>query len=194
MASHNKWTLGMSNEFGGLGQEIVGRTRSRRLHRLHILCGSHMIRGAILRLRELHVLWHIDQDRTRTTTTRNNKCFVYNTCEFLYIAHQEIMLRNRLSQAKHIGLLETIAPNQMPTYLTSKGHDRDRIHKGCRQTGNQIGSPRPARSNTHTYFTSCTSITISRVHRCLLMANQYVMQRRICGKRIVKGHNCATWI
>ena len=82
------------------------------------------------------------------------------------------MLGNRGGNAYNICFLKGVLANVWIAYLTSKAYHWNRIHIGCSNTCNQIGSTRARGSKADSYLASGSGITVCSVHSTLLVRGQ----------------------
>src|SRR5262249_14880870 len=71
------------------------------------------------------------------------------------------MLHDRESHTEDIGLLERSSPNHLLRNLSRDRHDRNGIHIGVRNAGNQVGRPRPGSCHTDAWPSGRSSIAFS---------------------------------
>ena len=87
------------------------------------------------------------------------------------------MLRDRESNARHVGFLKRIRTNELAANLPSNAHDWRRIEHRGRDTRHHISGPGTGRGHRDTNLPTGTCIAISHVRRTLFMANQHVTDR-----------------
>ena len=85
------------------------------------------------------------------------------------------MFRDRHDHSCNIHLLETVFSQKGQANVAGNSYKGDRIHVGCGDAGDQIGSPRSAGSHTHSYLSCRTGVTVRRMGCSLLMGSQHMM-------------------
>ena len=93
-------------------------------------------------LLELDVRGHIDQDRPRPAGRGDVKSFVNRSGQILYVSDDGIVLGDRPRDPGGRGLLERVVADQVGPNLARDGDQRDRIHHGVGQAGDQDCTPR----------------------------------------------------
>ena len=103
----------------------------------------HFFRVFIINFRGKYILGNINHHRPRTAGRGNEKRFPDYPWQIRRLLHQVVVLGDRRGDAHNIRLLKGILANQGIGHLTGKADQRNRIHVGGGDAGNQVGSSRP---------------------------------------------------
>src|ERR1700730_2354869 len=86
--------------------------------------------------------------------------------------YQKIVFSDGLRHAKHIGLLECVATNEVPRHLPGNCHNRGRVHVGRSKACNKIGSAGTTSGYAHANLTRGASVAVGGVSCCLLVPHE----------------------
>ena len=157
----------LANQSCCLFQISVGDTcRIRKNHIrnfLNILC---LIGSCIFR--------DIYQYRSRTSALCNTERTTHHFCQVSCIFNNEVMFGDRHGNAGDIHLLETVFSKKRGSYVTGNGYNRNRIHVGRCNTGDQVGGSRTGSRNTYAYFSGCSRIAVRCMGCPLFVGSQYM--------------------
>ncbi|MNJ40755.1 hypothetical protein D3C77_356550 [compost metagenome] len=123
-----------------------------------------------------HVLRNVDQDRPFASRVGDMERFVNDARQLFYTAHQVAVLRNRHRDPGNIRFLEGIRSDQAGYDVSGNDHERNRVHKRRRDTGDCVRRPRSRGCDTYAYFAACPCIAVGRMNRSLLVSCQQVME------------------
>src|SRR4030042_1974092 len=98
---------------------------------------------------------------------------------FAYIFYQIVVLRAWTGNPYDIHFLKCVISDKTRIDLSGKHNNRDGIHIGGSDACNGIGCAWPGRYKTDTYPAGRTGVTVRRVNRTLLMADQYMSDIRL---------------
>lgn len=84
---------------------------------------------------------NVDQNRTRTASSGDIECFSDDAWKILRILYENIVFGDRCRDAGDVGFLERVGPDEVLGNLTSDRNNRNRIHIGRGNPGDQIGRP-----------------------------------------------------
>ena len=124
-----------------------------------------------VRLLLLDISRYVNKHRARPPCLSNVEGLFNRFSQLSNIGNKIVMFGNWNGDAGDIRLLKGILTNNRCSYLASYSYHRYRIHISIGDTGNQISSSRPRRSNTHSSLMCNSSIAIGGMSRSLLMAN-----------------------
>ena len=100
----------------------------------------------VIRVRDegiLDVLGDVDQDRPRPARTGQVERLLDDARHIAGVLHQVMMLGDRPGDLDHRGLLERVRADDVGGHLAGDGHQRDRVHLGIGQSGDQVQRPGP---------------------------------------------------
>ena len=151
----------------------------RRIHGL--CCNMIHVRKNLLRFYRIifahigrNILGNIHENRTRTAALCNLKGLAQRICQLCNIFDDRTVLGDRDRHTGDIDLLEGILTQKRHTNVGSDRYNRDGIHIGCGDTGNQIGSTGAGSSHTDANLSCGTGITVRCMGSTLLMGSQHV--------------------
>ena len=136
---------------------------------------------------------NVDQNRTRTAGSGDIECFSDDAWKILRILYENIVFGDRCRDAGDVGFLERVGPDKVLGNLTGDRNNRDRIHIGRGNPGDQIGRPRAARSNADTYGVLCTCVATRFMHCPLFLTDKNIVDRALI-KSVKYFQQGTTWI
>ena len=152
-------------------------------------------------LGEQDVLRDVDVDRARAAGARQVEGFAQHARQVLAIAYEVVLLGDRDGDARDIGFLEGVGADHVVGYVGRDGHERDGVHVGVADPGDQVGGAGAAGAEAHAdgalvlwFFQGGrgAGVAVGHVRGALLVANQDVMQLGKLGQDVVEGHDGAT--
>ena len=123
------------------GRAVSGQIQARGPHKFCFL----VLRG----FRDIH------EDGAGAPARRQVKSFDQAGRNIIGIGDEERMLDHGHGGTHDIGFLEGIGSDGRRSHLAGDGHQRDRIHIGIEQRGDEVGSPRPGGSHHHPHAPRC---------------------------------------
>ena len=104
------------------------------------------------------------------------------------------MLGNRLGDPDDVGLLKGIAPQHGPGDLPSDGNDWCAVHVRRGQSSHQVGGAGTRGCDAHTGAAGGPGITIGRMRRGLLVADEHVTEPGVLRQCVIERHDRAAGI
>ena len=83
-----------------------------------------------------------------------------NVCNVFNPLYQKTVFSDGLRHAKHIGLLECVATDEVPRHLPGNCHNRGRVHVGRSQACHKVSSAGTTGGYADANLTCCTSIAV----------------------------------
>ena len=145
--------------------------------------------GAKLCRSNLDILRNIDDHRTRAALGGDMKGFLNDLRQIGRFFHQIIMFGTMARDTDRVGFLKGIGADQIGCNLAGDDDHRNAVHKGIGNTGNGIGRTRAGCYQYDTGLAGRTGIAFRRMGRCLLVADQYMLDFRMFVKRIINGQD-----
>ena len=149
------------------GMALVGRIVRAQVHTLRVLEGPLLDQDV---LRQVHV------DRPRAPGGGDVKRLLDDRGQVLAVLDQEVVLGGRASDADVVGLLERVVADRGGGHLPGEGHDRNRVHQGVLERGDQVGRGRPGGDEADADPAGCPRVPFRRVPGGGLLADQDVAQ------------------
>ncbi len=134
--------------------------------------------------RLLRILGDVYKHRPGPARTSNLKGVSNRRRDILWTADQEIVLRDRQSDAGDIDLLECIRAQHLTGNVARNADDRNRVQHCCCDTCDQVRCSGPARGERDADLARCASVAIGHVCRALFMPHQDVMNGKLA-QRVV---------
>ena len=132
------------------------------------------------------VLGNIDEHRTRAAALGDIESLMQNLRQILELLHQEIVLGGGARDTKGVGFLERVGADQLAGHLAGEGDQRNRIHHGVDQTGDQVGGTRTRGGAADARLASGPRIALGGKSGVRFVAHQDVADGMIV-HRVVKG-------
>ena len=88
-----------------------------------------------------------------------------------------------------IGFLESVGSDGRGPHLPGDRHQRDGIHIGIQQRGDEVRCPRPGGGHHNTHAPGCQRIAFGRVAPTLFVAHQDMARRIAIVHRVIGGQN-----
>ncbi len=139
------------------------------------------------------ILGDVDQDGAGATFLGNCKGFGQDRRDLGRVADQPRMLDDRQGDAEDIDFLEAIRAHQVRTDLAGDADQRDGIHIGIGNAGDQVGGAGARRGHADTDAAGGTCIGIGGKGGALFVTDEDVLQAG-SGERIVDRHDGAARI
>ena len=111
---------------------VVGRLISGQVDLFRVLKANR---------RRLHVLWNIDEDRTRSPGGRDVKRLFDRLRDLARISNQVVVFRDWLCDARDVGFLESVFADQVGGHLTGDRDEWHAIHVGGRNPRDEVRRP-----------------------------------------------------
>jgi len=139
-----------------------------------------------------HVLRNVDVHRARTAGPRQVEGLLHHARDVLRIGHQVVVLRHRHRDAGDVRLLEGVAPDERRRDVGGDDHQRDRVHVGVGDGGDEVRRPWPARAHADAHLARGLGVALGGVTAHLLVADQHVLQLLGAEQRVVDGQDRPT--
>ena len=120
----------------------------------------------------LNILGDVDQHRTWTPGTSNVKGLLNDARKLIDVPNEVAVLHHREGHSKNVCLLECSTTDHFLWNLTGDGHERDRVHEGISDAGDEIRRARAGGGHTNAHATCNTSIALSGKHATLLVTRE----------------------
>ena len=104
------------------------------------------------------------------------------------------MLGDWLGDADDVGLLKGVPPHHGPGDLTGDGDDGRAVHVRRREAGHQVGGAGPRGRDAHAGPAAGPGVTIGRMRRGLLVADEDVPEPGVLRQRVIERHDRAAGI
>ena len=135
---------------------------------------GHLLR--ILKFRnflQLNITRKVNQNRPRSSGSRNVKCLPYNAGKLFGIPHDIAVFDKGFHRAGNVRLLEHISADLMGIHLSGETHHRNAVGKGRGNAGDQVLGTGTAGDGYDTCLSCNSGITAGCMCRALLLPHQY---------------------
>ena len=156
-------------KFTGHLADLHGMTFHRRLVCPH----GHLLR--ILKFRnllQLNVTRKVNQNRPRSSGSRNVKGLPYNAGKLFGVPHDIAVFDKGFHRAGNVRLLEHISADLMRIHLSGQTHHRNAVGKGRGNACDQVLGTGTAGDRYDTCLSCNPCVTAGRMCRTLLLAHQ----------------------
>ena len=189
------WPARMTGRCAALMKAAALRICSARPRRCRPVAGQTQLDRVVVELgrRELHVLADVDQHRAGPAGAGDVERFLHRLGQLGHVLDQVVVLRDRQRDAGHVGLLEGIRADEGGSDLAGDRDDRDRVHHGVGQPGDQVRRARARRWPCTRRPGPSPRIAVGREGRVLLVPHEDVVHR-IVEQGVIGGHDRAAGI
>ena len=101
------------------------------------------------------------------------------------------MLDDGESHSEKVGFLKSALPDELLVNLTRDGDERNAVHVGVGDTGDQIGGSRARCRHAHAGFAGCPGITVGHESATLFLTGQDGSDLFGLGQGLVQFHGCS---
>ena len=144
-----------------------------------------------LDLLDLHVLGHVDDNRTRPAGAGDVEGFLHNLRDLGGVHNQGVVLGDREGDARGVSLLEGVGTNGGAGHLSDHSNDRNGVHLGRRDAGYEVGRSGAGRGPAYADFACYAGVTVGGVGGALLVTSENVSKLRVLRQRLVEGQDCS---
>ena len=181
-------TFGGGEQRHGLADLRGIALHPRRVGHMHVGLARRVI-GAD---RELHVLGHVDEDRSGTAGAGDVERLVQHFGEIVDVAHQPVVLGAGPGDADGVAFLERVVADQVRRHLAGDADQRDRIHQRVRQRRHHVGGARSRGHQHHARLAGGARIALGGVAGALLVPHQDVLELALLEKLVIdRKHRAA---
>ena len=124
--------------------------------------------------RLLRVLGDVDEHRSGAATGGDLKGLAHCWTDVLRSRDEVVVLRHRQRDAGDVGLLETVAANELAADLSGDADDRRRVHHRGGDAGDHVGRARSRRRDGDANLAARPRVAVGHVRGALLVAHQHV--------------------
>ena len=115
--------------------------------------------------------------------------FLEDAREILGALDQVGVLGEGLAGAGDVGLLKDVAAEQLRIDLPRNGHERDAVHVGCGDAGNEIRRAGAGGGDAHAGLSGGTGVAAGGMSRILLLADENMADLRLI-EEIIERADC----
>ena len=134
------------------------------------------------------VLRHVHDHRPGSTGRRHVERLLHVPRDVLGIGHEPVVLGHRHRDPDRVALLERVGADDPVRHLPGDDDDRDRVHVGVTQSGDDVRGPGAARDHGHAGPAGRVGEPLGHVAGALLVADEDVADRRV-DQRVVHGQD-----
>ena len=136
------------------------------------------------------VLGHVDEHRAGAAGGRDVERLPDHPRDVGGVGDQPVVLGDRHGDADGVGLLERVGADHRVRHLAGDDHQRDAVHVGVAQRGDDVGGGRAAGDHGHARSAGGVRVALGHVAGALLVAHEDVADRRV-DERVVDGQDGA---
>ena len=134
------------------------------------------------------VLGHVDEHRAGPAGRGQVEGLAHGERDVLRGRDQLVVLGDRAGDADRVALLEGVGADGGQRHLAGDAHDRDGVHVGVAQRGDDVGGRRAARHHGHAGTAGGVGVALRHVPGALLVAHEDVADRAV-DDRVVDGQD-----
>ena len=126
-------------------------------------------------LRQLEVLWDVDEHGTRAARTGNVEGLVDRLRNVLGLLDEERVLHDRHHDARDVSLLEGVRADQVRRHLAGNGDERGGVKKRVSDRRDEVRRARTAGRDADADLAGRAGIALRHVASTLLVAHEHVL-------------------